>query len=291
MAVAPQQLPLLPPEGIAPVTDPASTGTAPDASPTTMVLQYLKSRGFQPSSENVRRALEANQRDPGVIPGLRSDRPATDAEDQAAMAAARGGSVGGGAGGGGLVREGGSWDTSSGSPNTSAAPSAANTGAAGGSGIGPLGMSIAAGIPAAALMYGASRIPARPGDTAPTVGASVPPPIDPGAGVVPPPARPGELPPTGGPGDVLPPGARPGEVPPLGGQTPPAARPGELPPDLGLLPGVNSVAPGVATMPPRGPTDMAPIPFSSSSPRIAPTTSTTLRTPPPRVLPRFIVRG
>jgi len=99
-------MPVMPPEGIAPVTDPASTGTAPDASPTTMVLQYLKSRGFQPSSENVRRALEANQRDPGVIPGLRSDRPATDAEDMAAMRAA---GAGGGSSGG-LVREEGTWD-------------------------------------------------------------------------------------------------------------------------------------------------------------------------------------
>jgi hypothetical protein len=89
-------MPVMPPEGIAPVTDPASTGTAPDASPTTMVLQYLKSRGYQPSSENVRRALEANQRDPGVIPGLRSDRPATDAEDMAAMRAAGAGRGGGG---------------------------------------------------------------------------------------------------------------------------------------------------------------------------------------------------
>lgn len=121
-------MPVMPPEGIAPVTDPASTGTAPDASPTTMVLQYLKARGYTPSSENVRRALEANARDPGVIPGLRSDRPATDAEDQAAMRAAGAGGGRGGGGGGGLVREEGSWDNPSGvgdgsAGRTSAAPS------------------------------------------------------------------------------------------------------------------------------------------------------------------------
>ena len=155
MAVAPRGMPVppqpvMPPEGIALVTDPASTGTAPDASPTTMVLQYLKSRGFQPSSENVRRALEANARDPGVIPGLRSDRPATDAEDMAAMRAA---GVGG-AGGGARPLPIPPIPPSGGAPNTSAAPSTggtADTGAVGGSGIGPLGMSIAAGIPAAAL--------------------------------------------------------------------------------------------------------------------------------------------
>ena len=84
MAVVPRSID---PSGVAPVTDPSVVGGAPDASPTTLVLQYLRQRGFTPTTENVRRALEANQRDPGVIPGLRSDRPATEAEDQAAMVA------------------------------------------------------------------------------------------------------------------------------------------------------------------------------------------------------------
>ena len=89
MARAPESLPLppdqvIPPEGL-PRPPQATEATA---SPTTMVLNYLQSRGYKPTSENVRRALEANQRDPGVIPGLRSDRPATEEEDQAAMRAA-----------------------------------------------------------------------------------------------------------------------------------------------------------------------------------------------------------
>ena len=87
------------PSGVAPVTDPSVVGGAADASPTTLVLQYLKQRGYQPSSENVRRALEANQRDPGVIPGLRSDTGATEAQDQAAMRAAGVGAPRGGGGG------------------------------------------------------------------------------------------------------------------------------------------------------------------------------------------------
>lgn len=107
MAVAPRlptpPQPVMPPEGIAPVTQEVGLGAGDDAmSPTTMVLNYLKARGYQPTSENVRRALEANMRDPGVITGLRSDRGATEAEDQAAMAAARGG---GGSGGGGSNAE------------------------------------------------------------------------------------------------------------------------------------------------------------------------------------------
>lgn len=102
MALNPQRMPVpptpvMPPEGLAPVTQEVGLGAGDDAmSPTTMVLNYLKARGYQPTSENVRRALEANMRDPGVITGLRSDRGATEAEDQAAMAAARGGGGGGG---------------------------------------------------------------------------------------------------------------------------------------------------------------------------------------------------
>lgn len=42
-------------------------------SPTSLVLGYLASKGLPPSTENVRRALEANQRDPSIIPGLTND--------------------------------------------------------------------------------------------------------------------------------------------------------------------------------------------------------------------------
>lgn len=36
-------------------------------SPTTIVLNYLKSKGYQPTAENIRRTIEANARDPGVL--------------------------------------------------------------------------------------------------------------------------------------------------------------------------------------------------------------------------------
>lgn len=236
--------------------------TADTLSPTSMVLNYLRSKGMQPTSENVRRTLEANARDPSLIPGLRNDVPATEADDQAAMAAARGGARGGGgrplpvppippADGGGDQR-------------TSAAPSTggtADTGAMGGSGIGPLGMSIAAGIPAAALMYGASRIPAMP-----QPGASVPPPVDPGAGV----------PRVAGPDAPL----------LLPGPDTAAASPMETamqraiagPPQPTLLGPPSPTAgveprPGMANLPPQGPVEaVAPqVPFNSQSPRRPPT--------------------
>lgn len=183
MAVAPRGLPIpptpvMPPEGLAPVTQQAGLGAGDDAmSPTTMVLNYLKARGYTPSSENVRRALEANQRDPGVISGLRSDRPATDAEDQAAMAAARGGG-GGGRTSAAPASQGGSGPAASGPyervdtgasplPNanatgggstyertdadTSAAPNGGGGGGGDGSGILPYVLGGGAGVGAAAL--------------------------------------------------------------------------------------------------------------------------------------------
>lgn len=60
-------------------------------SPTTLILDYLNSKGWKPTNENVRRALEAAQQDPGAIPGLRSDTA-----DPVAEAAAEAASSGGG---------------------------------------------------------------------------------------------------------------------------------------------------------------------------------------------------
>jgi hypothetical protein len=109
----------------------------------------------------------------------------------------------------------------------------------------------------------------------------VPPPVDPGAGA----------PRLGGP-----------EVPPL---LPPSAA-NEVSPmetamrravnDPSAVEGVRPVDPGIATMPPRGPVDMPPIPFNSPQPRVAPPpvdpavirTSPNLRvTPRPRLNLRF----
>lgn len=71
------------------MVEPEQVGSGDALSPTTLVLNYLKKAGMQPTGENVRRALEANQRDSSLIPGLINDRPATDAEDRAAMAGSR----------------------------------------------------------------------------------------------------------------------------------------------------------------------------------------------------------
>jgi hypothetical protein len=61
-------------------------------SPTTMVLNYLQRQGLPRTSENVRRALEANARDNTTIPGLINQAPpAPTAIDTQANAPGRGG--------------------------------------------------------------------------------------------------------------------------------------------------------------------------------------------------------
>ena len=74
-------------------------------SPTTLVMEYLAKNKMSPNmpgySAAVRDALAANAKDPTLIPGLRSDTAATEADDQAAMkAAGKGGSRNSGGGGG-----------------------------------------------------------------------------------------------------------------------------------------------------------------------------------------------
>jgi hypothetical protein len=88
------------------------------------VLRYLQSKGIPPSSANVRAALEANARDPGVIPGLRNDTAATEAEDQAAMRGRSGPSVGQSGNAAGRVEGGGNSATP---PDRSQAPDTAKT--------------------------------------------------------------------------------------------------------------------------------------------------------------------
>lgn len=67
-----------------PDTDPRSSNS--------LIHGYLQSKGLPLTSENVRRALEANAQNPGMIRNdaskLYNGLPATEAEDQAAMAAA-----------------------------------------------------------------------------------------------------------------------------------------------------------------------------------------------------------
>jgi hypothetical protein len=58
-----------------------------------LILNYLRDHGVTPTPSNIRAAVEANAREgksfgPDPVGGLRSDRPATEEEDQAAMRAA-----------------------------------------------------------------------------------------------------------------------------------------------------------------------------------------------------------
>jgi len=61
-----------------------------------LVLNYLSTKGIPLTSANVREAVTAANANPGLIPGLVTDRPATDAEDRAAMSASRQTRKGGG---------------------------------------------------------------------------------------------------------------------------------------------------------------------------------------------------
>lgn len=71
-------IPVMPPEGGGPLQRQPTPGEQAELSPTAMIQNYLSQRGYQPTGENVRRALEANARDPGVIGGLRSDTAGVD---------------------------------------------------------------------------------------------------------------------------------------------------------------------------------------------------------------------
>jgi hypothetical protein len=76
-----------------PDTDPRSSNS--------LIRAYLASKQMQPGNPNyaqaVRTALSANAANPGTIPGLMNSTPSTEADDQAAMAAARHG-IGGNSG-------------------------------------------------------------------------------------------------------------------------------------------------------------------------------------------------
>jgi hypothetical protein len=80
-----------------PDTDPRSSNS--------LIRAYLASKQMQPGNPNyaqaVRTALSANAANPGLIPGLVNSTPSTEADDQAAMAAARHG-IGGNSRGAGL---------------------------------------------------------------------------------------------------------------------------------------------------------------------------------------------
>lgn len=85
---------------VPPIPPPGGDPNAPpdDMSPTVMLQKQLQARGLPLTGENMRRLLEANANfnsggaGDGPVPGLRSDIPATEAEDQAAMRARGNGS-------------------------------------------------------------------------------------------------------------------------------------------------------------------------------------------------------
>lgn len=65
LPIPPQSV--MPPEGLAPVTQQIDTTGQDLMSPTVMIQNYLAERGFKPTQQNVSRAMMANARDPGVI--------------------------------------------------------------------------------------------------------------------------------------------------------------------------------------------------------------------------------
>jgi hypothetical protein len=109
-------------------------------SPTVMIQNYLKARGYQPTSENISRALAANQQDPGVIPGLRSDTPGVN--PPVGAGGGRGAVTGGGTPQNAINTSVAQGDTApgSGDPTTSAAPpdNSSLTGILSGLGVGGL---------------------------------------------------------------------------------------------------------------------------------------------------------
>jgi hypothetical protein len=238
------------------MAEPQQVGTGDARSPTTLILDYLNKKGYQPNSANIRTALEESFRNPGLIPGLINDRPSTKEEDQAAMlnkAMAPRGNTGpindqsNTASAPGETARG----SGDGDPKTSAAPTSE------GGGVGPLGLSVLLGLPAAAGMYGASKIPAMPG-AAPTPGGAVAPMPDVGEGV-PGIAAPEEMKLLTGPQPSLIDSAMLKAIqgpnqqiagPPAAVEAPPAA-----------------AAPQVAVTEPPAPQ----VPFKSQSPRVAPT--------------------
>jgi len=74
MARPPAGMPVPP----VPPANPPWAGDTDERSPTTLVLQYIRGKGLQPTNANVRAALEANAREPGTIPGLENTPVGTD---------------------------------------------------------------------------------------------------------------------------------------------------------------------------------------------------------------------
>lgn len=177
--------------------------TVDSASPTSLIMNYLKAqgklRGAGPSSADVRAVLEENARNPGTVPGLTNYAP------PGADAAATGGRampvppIPPGVGGpdqSNTASAPGETPRGSGDPTTSAPPPGGDANSDMMRALAATGL-LGSGVGAAIL--GGRNLPTTGTPGMPTPGGSVPPPVDPGAGVQG--APPLELPPQ--PGRVM----------------------------------------------------------------------------------------
>lgn len=161
--------------------------TVDSASPTSLIMNYLKSqgklRGAGPSSADVRAVLEENARNPGMIPGLTNQAPPGPDPAATATSASSGNRNSSNGSSSALpvppIPPPGGAPAGGGDPTTSAAP---------GSVGGDTGLGISLPAIAAAVLGGGSlgalarsRMGGAP--PLPTPGGAVPPPVDPGAGV------------------------------------------------------------------------------------------------------------
>jgi hypothetical protein len=228
-------------------------GSGDKLSPTTLVLNYLKTKGYEPNGGNIRKALEESYRNPGLIPGLINDRPSTAAEDQAAMlnkATAPRGNTGPIQDQSNTASAPGETARGDGEPKTSAAPTSEGS-----------GLDVTIPAIASAVLGGGSLgayLRSKMGGGAPTPGGAVAPMPDVGTGV-PGIAAPEEMKLLTGPQPSLIDSAMLKAIqgpnqqiagPPAAVEAPPAA-----------------AAPQVAVTEPPAPQ----VPFKSQSPRVAPT--------------------
>lgn len=177
-------------------TMPTVTNSTEVKSPRQLVWDYLaannKLRGSGPTSADVRAALEANARNPGMIPGLDNQEPP--GPDPAASATSA--SSGNRKSSNGPITDQsntssapGETQRGSGDPNTSAPPPSGDANSDMMRALAATGL-LGSGVGAAIL--GGRNLPTTGTPGMPTPGGSVPPPVDPGAGV--PGAPPLELP-------------------------------------------------------------------------------------------------
>lgn len=228
-------------------------------SPMTLLMRFFQSKGLTPNAQMIRDALTQNAREPGYIPGLRNP----EAEDSSPRVQST--RVGAGGGGQALPVPPVPPADGAGTPTTSAAPTDGPAINISSPTAGGIAQAIALGLGGlAAGRYGASRMGPQPGESVPSE-------------VFRPPAVATQQAAGGAPTVTPTPGA--GE-PPLVPQT-------QNPLDTALnratevygppettLPGVERVDPdllGNRRPGPSTPVENRPLPFSSPSPRVAPT--------------------